>query len=141
MPSAASSASATRKPAPPSTPATVSLTPLKSCLLNLPASLVSVLVSQNTPAQNVVVELTIKGANGTPTRTAFAGWTGMQSKKKPTAGMQSRPGDDAVVELDPALARNVGVSDGAKASWSGHCNLRAVAETEFLKFRFPYNCT
>lgn len=65
----------------------------------------------------------------------------MQSKKKPTAGMQSRPGDDAVVELDPALARNVGVSDGAKASWSGHCNLRAVAETEFLKFRFPYNCT
>lgn len=40
----------------------------------------------------------------------------MQSKKKPTAGMQSRPGDDAVVEIDPALARNVGIADGAKVS-------------------------
>ncbi|TGZ78353.1 AAA-domain-containing protein [Ascodesmis nigricans] len=120
MPHAASSAA--RKPPPPSTPATVAITPLKNCLLNLPASLVSVLVSQNTPAQNVVVELVIRASNdrrdreaASQTRSAFAGWTGMQSKRKPTAGMPNqRVGDDAVVEMDPAMAKNIGVSEGSK---------------------------
>ncbi|KAI5795295.1 P-loop containing nucleoside triphosphate hydrolase protein, partial [Geopyxis carbonaria] len=108
----------TRKAPPPaSTPATVAFAPLKNCLLNLPASLVNVLISQNRPAQNVIVELTIRSSNGPQSRSAFAGWTGMQSKRKPTAGMPSqRIGDDAVVEMDPALAKNIGVSEGSKAS-------------------------
>jgi peroxin-1 len=105
---------------PPSIPATVFLTPLKNCLLNLPASLVSVLVSQNTPAQNVVVEISfrgsISGSASSVQRTAYAGWTGMQSKRKPTAGTPLRSGDDAVIEMDPALARNIGVTDGTKVS-------------------------
>ena len=108
---------------PPSTPATVFLTPLKNCLLNLPASLVSVLVSQNTPAQNVVVEISFRGSNvgsaSSVQRTAYAGWTGMQSKRKPTAGTPMRSGDDAVIEMDPALARNIGVTEGTKVGGGG----------------------
>lgn len=38
----------------------------------------------------------------------------MQSKRKPTAGMPQRSGDDAVIEMDPALAKNIGVTDGTK---------------------------
>ena len=115
-------ATTSRKPAPPSTPATVVLTPLKSCLLNLPASLVSVLVSQNTPAQNVVVEISFRGSvvgsASSVQRTAYAGWTGMQSKRKPTAGTPMRAGEDAVIEMDPALAKNIGVTDGSKVDSS-----------------------
>ncbi|KAI5819413.1 P-loop containing nucleoside triphosphate hydrolase protein [Pyronema omphalodes] len=109
---------------PPSTPATIFLTPLKNCLVNLPASLVSVLVSQNTPAQNVIVEISFRGSSigsaSSVQRTAFAGWTGMQSKRKPTAGTPMRSGEDAVVEMDPALARNIGVTDGTKVSVQLH---------------------
>lgn len=114
MPHAA--AAATRKASPPSTPCTVSLTPLRNSLLNLPASLVSVLSHQNTPAQNVVVELAPR-APAPAAHSTFAGWTGMQSKRKPTAGMAQAPraGEDAVVEMDPAFARNAGLSEGSKA--------------------------
>lgn len=43
----------------------------------------------------------------------------MQSKRKPTAGMPNqRVGDDAVVEMDPAMARNIGVSEGSKVGFS-----------------------
>ncbi|RPA97994.1 AAA-domain-containing protein [Choiromyces venosus 120613-1] len=108
-----------RKPSPPATPAIVSLTPLKNCLLNLPVSLVNVLVSANTPAQNVIVELSFRasvggGSTATTTKSAYAGWTGMQSKRKPTAG--SGRSEEAMVEMDPAFARNVGFSEGSKVS-------------------------
>ncbi|KAL7275383.1 Peroxisome biosynthesis protein pex1 [Rhizina undulata] len=112
-------ASIGRKQGPPATPAVVSFSPLKNCLLNLPSTLVSVLSSSNTPAQNVIVELSFRGpsspgASTTSQRSAYAGWTGMQSKRKPTAG--TRGGEEAVVEMDPAYARNVGLSDGSKVS-------------------------
>lgn len=101
-----------RKPPPPSTPAVVSLAPLKNCLLNLPISLTSVLVSSNTPAQNVVVELSFRtptapGAHTTNVRSAYAGWTGMQSKRKSRS-------EEAAIEMDPTFARNVGLTDGSK---------------------------
>lgn len=107
---------ASRKPSPPATPATVSFSPLKNCFLNLPTSLVSVLTNSNTPAQNVVVEIsfrtTTSSSSGTTStsRCAYAGWTGMSSKRKPGAGRV----EDAVVEMDPAFARNVGLSEGSK---------------------------
>jgi len=106
-----------RKPSPPATPAIVSLTPLKNCLLNLPVALVNVLVSANTPAQNVIVELSFRasvggGSTAATTRSVYAGWTGMQSKRKPGAG--SGRSEEAVVEMDPAFARNVGLSEGSK---------------------------
>ncbi|CRK26708.1 hypothetical protein BN1723_013881 [Verticillium longisporum] len=43
-----------------STPAELSLVHLRNCLVNLPSSLVSLLVNINTPAQNVVVELSYR---------------------------------------------------------------------------------
>lgn len=81
---------------------------LKNCLVNLPGSLVSVLVNANTVssprrctrvdaneakqvAQNVVVELTYRqpappGASdarsAAPPKSVFVGWTGMQSKRR-----------------------------------------------------------
>lgn len=110
---------ASRRPSPPATPATVALTPLKNCFLNLPSSLVNILVGSNTPAQNVVVELSFRvttsnASTGTTSssRSAYAGWTGMQSKRKPSAGT-GRP-EDAIVEMDPAFARNVGLNEGSK---------------------------
>lgn len=129
LPSLAMPHAAARKPSPPAIPATVSFHPLKNCFLNLPASLVNVLVSSNTPAQNVVVELSFRtttsnASTGTTStsRSAYAGWTGMPSKRKPTAGT-GRSEDAAVVEMDPAFARNVGLSEGSKvrAPYILHC--------------------
>ncbi|KAF3930823.1 hypothetical protein ABW19_dt0200350 [Dactylella cylindrospora] len=115
------------------TPAVVALAALKNCLVNLPTGLVSVLVAANTPAQNVVVELSwrvkappttgpITGP-ATVTRQAFAGWTGMPSKRQP---MQQGPGSfpgsqrgnslEGCVEIDSAFARNVGLTEGSKVN-------------------------
>ncbi|KAI9167013.1 Peroxisome biosynthesis protein PAS1 [Paramyrothecium foliicola] len=93
-----------------SIPAELSLVHLKSCLVNLPSSLVSLLVNINTvsysftplavvsiltrllqPAQNVVVELSFRAAPSTQTstknqqRSVYLGWTGMPSKRRAAA--------------------------------------------------------
>src|SRR6516162_9511749 len=93
-----------------STLAEISLVHLKRCLVNLPSSLVSVLMNVNTvvfstqhfrwftelttsqPVQNVVVELsyrpqapTAASSHGTAAgaqRSAYVGWTGMPSKRR-----------------------------------------------------------
>ncbi|KAK0650092.1 Peroxisome biosynthesis protein PAS1 [Lasiodiplodia hormozganensis] len=109
---------------------------LKNCLVNLPASLVSVLVNANTVAQNVVVELTYRQAsfdssaasNGPKSvqRSVFLGWTGMQAQTKPApvvgrdglAGSRGtsvgREQDVAAVELDATFGRLLGLSNGQK---------------------------
>ncbi|KAK7534397.1 P-loop containing nucleoside triphosphate hydrolase protein [Phyllosticta citricarpa] len=117
--------------------AEVALLPsLFNCLVNLPASLVSVLVNTNTVAQNVVVELTYRQAvpgdgaspNGASTvqKSAFFGWTGMQAQRKPApvvgrngiAGSRGsavpRESDLSVVELDASFGRLLGLSEGQK---------------------------
>lgn len=106
---------------------------LKSCLLNLPASLVSLLLNSNTVAQNVVVELQWRqnapssadlqrGKPATTTQSVFVGWTGMQSQAK----MGSLVGRDGIrgggrqdqemptVEMDATFARRLGLSEGTK---------------------------
>ncbi|KAF2142177.1 uncharacterized protein K452DRAFT_250025 [Aplosporella prunicola CBS 121167] len=124
-------------PRKPAAQAELSLFPsLKNCLVNLPASLVTVLVNADTIAQNVVVELTYRQAapssspkaNG-PTnlqKSVFVGWTGMQAKRKlaPVVGRDGIAGsrgsavgrdqDVAVVELDAAFGRLLGLEDGQK---------------------------
>ncbi|KAL1634205.1 Peroxisome biosynthesis protein pex1 [Neofusicoccum ribis] len=109
---------------------------LKNCLVNLPASLVSVLVNANAVAQNVVVELTYRQASpdstATPNgaksvqRSVFLGWTGMQAQRRPApvvgrdgiAGSRGTPvgreQDLAVVELDATFGRLLGLADGQK---------------------------
>ncbi|CAJ2501233.1 Uu.00g040860.m01.CDS01 [Anthostomella pinea] len=117
-----------------STAAEISLVHLKNCLVNLPSSLVNLLVNVNTPAQNVIVELnyrppsTANGstkANGSPAqRSIYVGWTGMPSKRK-LAPIVDRDGitaargggkdqEVASVELDATLAATLGLSDGQK---------------------------
>ncbi|KAJ4344560.1 Peroxisome biosynthesis protein pex1 [Didymosphaeria variabile] len=108
---------------------------LKNCLVNLPSSLVSVLVNANTVAQNVVVELSYRqtppsGAseskNASPQKSVFLGWTGMQSKRK-LASVVSRDGlsgtrggpaasqqDVQTIEVDMTFARLIGLNEGQK---------------------------
>src|SRR5689334_11381064 len=114
----------------------VSLLPsLKSCLVNLPASLVTVLSNANTIAQNVVVELIYrpnlppsseKDKSQSSSRSVFVGWTGMQSKRKIApvvtrdgiaggrGGTVGREQDVAVVEVDATFARLIGLADTSK---------------------------
>ncbi|KAJ5711419.1 hypothetical protein N7488_005575 [Penicillium malachiteum] len=105
-------------PKKPSTTAEVALIPLKNCLVNLPPSLVSLLVNADTTAQNVIIELQYKSptgkANGAPPeRSCFLGWTGMPSKRR-LAPVVSRDGigagysreqEIATVELDTTFGR------------------------------------
>ncbi|KAI0483172.1 AAA-domain-containing protein [Xylariaceae sp. FL0804] len=118
-----------------STAAEISLVHLKNCLVNLPSSLVNLLVSVNTPAQNVVVELNYRvpvSANGASARTnssssqrsIYLGWTGLPSKRR-IAPIVDRDGingargsgkeqEVASVELDATLASTLGLTDGQK---------------------------
>ena len=116
---------------------------LKSCLVNLPASLVALLLNANTVAQNVVVELQYRqaqpvGADGklkpATTQSVFVGWTGMQSQSRPTpvigrdgvrGGSQDK--DVSTVEIDATFARRLGLNAGTKVGLRntktgiGHC--------------------
>ncbi|KAI9758783.1 MAG: Peroxisome biosynthesis protein pex1 [Candelina submexicana] len=125
-------APAPRKAALHSTPAEISLVPLKNCLVNLPSTLVSVLVSADTAAQNVVVELSyrpspslstdVKSANGSNTqqKSVFVGWTGMPSKRKLApittgrGGVGGREQEVATVEIDATFGRLLGLTDTQK---------------------------
>ncbi|KAL4956146.1 P-loop containing nucleoside triphosphate hydrolase protein [Aspergillus filifer] len=110
-----------------STTAEVALLPLKNCLVNLPPSLVSLLVNANTTAQNVIVELQFRptvGRDGSTTpRSCYLGWTGMPSKRRiaPVVGRDginssssTREQDAATVELDTTFGRVLGLSDGQR---------------------------
>ncbi|PLB34971.1 AAA family ATPase peroxin 1 [Aspergillus candidus] len=115
-------------PKKPSTTAEVALVPLKNCLVNLPPSLVALLVNANTTAQNVIVELqyrpTAGKLSGNPAqRSCYLGWTGMQSKRKlaPVVGRDgisnsssTREQDASTVELDTTFARVLGLSEGQR---------------------------
>ncbi|KAK4132320.1 AAA-domain-containing protein, partial [Trichocladium antarcticum] len=121
-----------------STAAEISLVHLQNCLVNLPASLASLLANINTPAQNVVVELSYRvpatpGPNGPgaapSTKSIYVGWTGMSSKRRiaPMVGRDgisgargSRDQEVALVELDATLAAAVGLTDGQKVTATIH---------------------
>ncbi|KAI1118968.1 P-loop containing nucleoside triphosphate hydrolase protein, partial [Nemania sp. NC0429] len=114
----------------PSSAAEVSLVHLKNCLVNLPASLVNLLVNINTPAQNVVVELNYRvaptsegpGQPNSPSnqRSIYVGWTGMPSKRKLVPivdrdGINNgRDREVSSVEIDATLAATLGLSEGQK---------------------------
>ncbi|KAJ5327913.1 hypothetical protein N7452_008303 [Penicillium brevicompactum] len=115
-------------PKKPAATAEVALVPLKNCLVNLPPSLVSLLVNANTTAQNVIIELQYKStspnANGaSPQQSCFLGWTGMPSKRRlaPVVGRDgistgsSREQEISTVELDTTFGRLLGLADGQKA--------------------------
>ncbi|KAH0562261.1 hypothetical protein GP486_003046, partial [Trichoglossum hirsutum] len=127
-----------RKPGIQSTPAEISLIHLKSCLVNLPSSLVSVLVNANTPAQNVVIELTYRqaqppavgsttGSGSSQVQTSvYVGWTGMSSRRRlaPIVGKEGISGirgsavgreqEIPLVEIDASFGRMLGLQDAQK---------------------------
>ncbi|KAL2834304.1 peroxisome biosynthesis protein (PAS1/Peroxin-1) [Aspergillus cavernicola] len=116
-------------PRKPSTTAEIALVPLKNCLVNLPPSLVSLLVNANTTAQNVIVELQYRptvgrtnNASNAP-RSCYLGWTGMPSKRRlaPVVGRDginnsssTREQDVSTVELDSTFGRVLGLSEGQR---------------------------
>ena len=111
-------ASTTPRKPPSSTQAEVSLLPtLKNCLLNLPASLVNVLLNSNAVVQNVVVELSFRhaaGSDGKPGKqqSVFLGWTGMRSQTR-RAGVRMEQEVNGV-EVDGTFGRLVGLREGMK---------------------------
>ncbi|EMC91135.1 hypothetical protein BAUCODRAFT_39276, partial [Baudoinia panamericana UAMH 10762] len=135
-------AAAARKTAGSSTQAEIILLPsLKNCLLNLPSSLVALLLNSNTIAQNVVVELSYRQAtpagadakqkNAAASKSVFLGWTGMQSQPRlaPMVGRDGIAGirgggrqeqEAPTVEMDATFGRLLGLSEGFKVSISLH---------------------
>ncbi|KAI9683343.1 MAG: Peroxisome biosynthesis protein pex1 [Trizodia sp. TS-e1964] len=138
-------ASSSRKSAQPATSAVVVFAQLRSCLVNLPSSLVSILVNANTPAQNIVVELsyrasqdaenarvnsrsTSKSNKQTPSLSAFVGWTGLPSQRRLTefvrigsvgrskANVAGKEQEGAAIEIDAAFGRTLGLVDGQKVN-------------------------
>ncbi|KGO76882.1 ATPase, AAA-type, core [Penicillium italicum] len=114
-------------PKKPAATAEVALTPLKNCLVNLPPSLVALLVNANTTAQNVIIELQYKSTSGKangapPQQSCFLGWTGMPSKRRlaPVVGRDginsgySREQETSTVELDTTFGRLLGLTEGQK---------------------------
>ncbi|KAF2134196.1 AAA-domain-containing protein, partial [Dothidotthia symphoricarpi CBS 119687] len=111
---------------------------LKNCLVNLPSTLVSVLVNANTVAQNVVVELSYRqppppGASdsrtASPQKSVYVGWTGMQSKRRIapvvgrdgiSRGSSTSQQDVPAVEVDATFARLIGLGEGQKVGISLH---------------------
>lgn len=114
----------------------VLLPSLKNCLLNLPSSLVAVLLNSNTVAQNVVVELTYRASappsqdpkqkSASVSKSIFLGWTGMQSQSKltPVVGREGIAGarggggrqeqEVPTVEVDATFGRLLGLNEGMK---------------------------
>ncbi|KAH8698310.1 putative peroxisome biosynthesis protein (PAS1/Peroxin-1) [Talaromyces proteolyticus] len=108
-----------------STTAEVVLVPLKTCLVNLPTSVVSLLVNANAAAQNVIVELQYRSSSSqtSASRSSYLGWTGMPSKRKVapmvsrdgiSAGSSAREQEVAVVEIDSTFGRVLGLNEGQK---------------------------
>ncbi|KAF4990408.1 hypothetical protein FDECE_14400 [Fusarium decemcellulare] len=113
--------------------AEISLAHLRNCLVNLPTTLVSLLVNINTPAQNVIVELSYRDTStGTAPqqRSVFVGWTGMPSKRRAALpggrdGLNgsrgsSRDQEVQLIELDATLAKTIGLSEGQKVMATVH---------------------
>lgn len=83
--------------------ATVAFAPLRTDLANLPASMAGILFNSNTPAQNVVLELTYQRGLRSEVK-VYMGWSGMSSARPDT------------IEMDPTFAQNVGLISGTKVT-------------------------
>ncbi|KAF2454866.1 P-loop containing nucleoside triphosphate hydrolase protein [Lineolata rhizophorae] len=110
----------------------VPLPSLKNCLVNLPSSLVAVLVNGNIVQQDVVVELNYAQQQAPQSgskeprsvqKSVFLGWTGFPSKRKISGvigrdGLAGRVGtreqDVTTVEIDAAYSRLLGLAEGQK---------------------------
>lgn len=107
----------------------VLLPSLKNCLLNLPSSLVGLLLNSNAVVQNVVVELSFRRNEAQATdgrakgpgeqQLIFLGWTGMRSQTRMGSlvrrdGTGRQDSEIPTVEIDSTYARLLGLSEGTK---------------------------
>lgn len=117
-------------------PCEISLQPLNSCLVNLPARLCSALENANTVVQNVIAEIVYRPPPPSTStgkqdgkqdaksaqKSIYVGWTGMESKKKlaPLIGRDGIHGasgkeqDVSLLEIDSVFGRLFGLTDGQK---------------------------
>jgi hypothetical protein len=111
-------ASTTRQKPPSATQAEITLLPsLKSCLVNLPSSLVTVLQNSNSVVvQNVVVELNFKRESDGKLSSVFLGWTGMRAQARRSGSRGEL--ETASVEVDAAFGRGLGLREGARVRLS-----------------------
>lgn len=97
--------------------ASVQLSTLRTCLVNLPLSLYGPLVSKGVAPQSLVVEVAPLARSsphkGKARESSYVGWSGMPSS---TPGWQQAQTD--VLEMDPLLARELGIKDGSKVGSS-----------------------
>lgn len=112
----------------------VSFTPLRNCLANLPASLIALISTTDTPVQNVIVELQYRSntsssgaiSSASVSRTAFAGWTGMPARTRPTSLLNqertrnSRETEVQTIEIDGTFAKALGLSEGQQIGLMVH---------------------
>ncbi|CAK7211030.1 Peroxisome biosynthesis protein pex1 [Sporothrix bragantina] len=129
-----------------STAAELSLVQLQKCFVNLPSTLVNILLNVDTPIQNVVIELSYRapatprpdstGPSPSVQKSIFVGWTGMPSRRKMASlvgrdsitssargsGRGGSGGDQeiAVVEIDATFAHTLGLHDGQKVTATIH---------------------
>ncbi|KAL9122879.1 MAG: hypothetical protein Q9187_000568 [Circinaria calcarea] len=112
------------------TTAEVALVQLRNCLVNLPPSVVAILVNANTAAQNVVIEiqscapasLAREHYPKSSDQSTYVGWTGMPShpglkapgRRNGPKGSSTREQDSGVVEIDSTFARMIGLVEGQK---------------------------
>lgn len=123
---------------------------LKNCFVNLPASLVQLLMNSNTIAQNVIVEVSWRQpapANGdtkqkpphNTSRSVYLGWTGMQSQTRSSSlsvrdgvgglrggiggGVVRQEQEAAIVEVDSTFGRLVGLTEGMKVCCVIRCDV------------------
>ncbi|MCJ1481772.1 Peroxisome biosynthesis protein pex1 [Schaereria dolodes] len=113
--------------------AELALIQLRNCLINLPPSLVEILVNANATAQNVVVELQYRTEDFSAVsakevnskyaqQSLYVGWTGMPSQRKPVnlngkgsiRNHSSRGQEVQVVEIDATFGRTIGLAEGQK---------------------------
>ncbi|KAL8905283.1 MAG: hypothetical protein Q9171_006720, partial [Xanthocarpia ochracea] len=111
------------------TVAEVALVSLKNCLVNLPQSLVTVLVNSNISAQDVVVEILVKDHASSSKhgkaaqRSIYTGWSGMPTTRRamPHAAnhmernLVGREIEVASIEIDATFGRMLGLADGQRA--------------------------
>ncbi|KAL8916131.1 MAG: hypothetical protein Q9172_006437, partial [Xanthocarpia lactea] len=111
------------------TVAEVALVSLKNCLVNLPQSLVTVLVNSNVSAQDVIVEILVKDLASSSKhgkaaqRSIYTGWSGMPTTRRamPHAAnyvernIAGREMEVASIEIDATFGRMLGLADGQRA--------------------------
>ncbi|KAK9463650.1 P-loop containing nucleoside triphosphate hydrolase protein [Lipomyces oligophaga] len=100
--------------------ARVAYTPLRTSFVNLPPSVVSLLVNSEVVIQNVIIELNFVNSLG-KSATAFAGWSGFSSTKSDLANGSNW------VEVDPLFAKSVLLPEDIKVDVKFHTDLPDVS--------------